>query len=212
MVAMDSEGSGRTRRDRLIVIGLLAVALVWRLGHFVEMEANEWGFPTDQLAIWEFHVDWVTPSNSTFGSNASYAPNLTLATAAYDPNMCGYAQDCIPQPGTSMGVDAIWVSNHGGRQLDGSISSIAALPAISDAVGGKADLIIDSGIRRGSDIFKARARGAAAAAVGRAALFGAAAGGPGVGRALDILIEELALTMKLSGTPAFRAIGPDLLT
>lgn len=100
-----------------------------------------------------------------------------------------------------LGADGLWVSNHGGRQLDGAISSIDALPGVADATGGTVPLIIDSGVRRGADILKARARGAAAVAIGRAAVFGAAvAGEGGVRRALEILTEELKLAMKLSGT------------
>src|SRR5690606_20902519 len=75
----------------------------------------------------------------------------------------------------AMGVDALWVSNHGGRQLDGAIASADALPRIADAVGGKAEILVDSGVRRGIDALKARALGAGAVAIGRAALFGAAA-------------------------------------
>jgi L-lactate dehydrogenase (cytochrome)/(S)-mandelate dehydrogenase len=101
----------------------------------------------------------------------------------------------------SMGVDGVWISNHGGRQLDGALASMDALPAIAQAVGQQMTLIIDSGVRRGVDILKARAQGADAVAVGRAALWGAcAAGHQGALKALNILIEELRLSMKLAGT------------
>jgi L-lactate dehydrogenase (cytochrome)/(S)-mandelate dehydrogenase len=100
------------------------------------------------------------------------------------------------------GVDGLWVSNHGGRQLDGAIASIDALAPIAGATGSRVPLILDSGVRRGVDILKARALGASAVAVGRAALFGAAvAGEDGVRRALEILTSELSLALKLSGTP-----------
>ncbi|TXL68525.1 alpha-hydroxy acid oxidase [Zeimonas arvi] len=112
----------------------------------------------------------------------------------------------------SMGVDALWVSNHGGRQLDGAIASADALPRIADAVGGKAEILVDSGVRRGIDALKARALGAGAVAIGRAALFGAAAGGEaGARRAIEILTGELALAMKLSGTPDIDSVGRALL-
>ena len=99
-----------------------------------------------------------------------------------------------------MGVDGIWVSNHGGRQLDGAIASVQGLPAVHAAVQGRAALLIDSGVRRGVDALKAVASGAQAVAIGRAALFGAGAGGEaGVRRALEILVDELARAMQLSG-------------
>jgi len=105
-----------------------------------------------------------------------------------------------------LGVDGIWISNHGGRQLDGAVATLDALPAVVGAVRGRVPLILDSGVRRGVDILKARALGAQAVAVGRAALWGACAGGEsGARRALVILLEELALAMKLAGTPSLSA-------
>ena len=113
----------------------------------------------------------------------------------------------------AMGVDGIWVSNHGGRQLDGAIASADALPAVAEAVAGRVPLIIDSGVRRGIDALKARALGAQAVAVGRAALFGACAGGEaGVRRALEILTGELSLALKLSGVASVDAIDASILT
>ncbi len=111
-----------------------------------------------------------------------------------------------------LGVDGIWVSNHGGRQLDGAIASADALPAIAEAVAGRVPLLIDSGVRRGVDALKALALGAQAVAIGRAALFGAAvAGESGVRRALQILTDELALSMKLAGVPAVQGVDASIL-
>ena len=99
-----------------------------------------------------------------------------------------------------LGFDGIVVSNHGGRQLDGALSSIDALPAIVDAANGEIDILLDSGIRRGSDIVKATALGAQGVMLGRATLFGVAAGGEiGATRILDILQEELARSLNLMG-------------
>jgi (S)-mandelate dehydrogenase len=99
-----------------------------------------------------------------------------------------------------LGFDGVVVSNHGGRQLDGALSSIDALPAIVDAVGGEIDILLDSGIRRGSDIVKATALGAQGVMLGRATLFGVAAGGQiGATRVLDLLQEELARSLNLMG-------------
>lgn len=102
-----------------------------------------------------------------------------------------------------VGVDGVQVSNHGGRQLDGAISAISALPAIAAAVAGRAEVLVDSGFRHGSDIAKAVAMGASAVAVGRATLFGVAAGGsPGAHRALEILKTEYDRCLALLGCPS----------
>lgn len=98
------------------------------------------------------------------------------------------------------GAGAIVVSNHGGRQLDGVAATIRVLPEVVAAVGGRTEILLDSGIRRGSDIVKALCLGARAVLVGRAYAYGlAAAGGPGVARALDILTADVVRTMKLLG-------------
>ena len=100
------------------------------------------------------------------------------------------------------GVDAIAVSNHGGRQLDSATSAIRALPEIISAVAGRTEVFVDGGIRRGSDIAKARALGANAVMVGRAGLYGVGAGGrAGADRALAILAEEFDRCLALVGCP-----------
>jgi (S)-mandelate dehydrogenase len=112
----------------------------------------------------------------------------------------------------ALGCDGVIVSNHGGRQLDGAVASLDALPAVVRAVGGRASVLMDGGVRRGADVFKALALGAEAVLVGRATLFGvAAAGEPGARRALDILADELVRTMQLGGTRRLGEIGPELL-
>ncbi len=99
-----------------------------------------------------------------------------------------------------LGADAIVVSNHGGRQLDGASSSIAALPAVADAVGGETEVLFDGGIRTGSDLMRALALGARACLVGRAYVWGLGAmGQAGVTKAIDILNNELSVTMALCG-------------
>jgi L-lactate dehydrogenase (cytochrome) len=111
-----------------------------------------------------------------------------------------------------LGADAIVVSNHGGRQLDGAPSSIAALPAIADAVGNDSEILFDGGIRTGSDMVRALALGARACLVGRAYVYGLGAGGKnGVVQAIDILKKELSVTMALTGVNRIAEIGPQVI-
>lgn len=111
-----------------------------------------------------------------------------------------------------LGADGIVVSNHGGRALDHAIAAIDALPAIVEAVGGKLTVFFDSGVRRGSDIVKARALGADVVMVGRAVLYGlSAAGEPGVARALELLKQETVRTMAMLGARDWSEVGPHVL-
>jgi glycolate oxidase len=108
------------------------------------------------------------------------------------------------------GVDIIWVSNHGGRQLDQTQATIDALPAIVDAVAGRATIVIDGGFRRGTDVIKAVALGANVVAMGRSILWGLAAdGADGVACALEILRNELHISMGLCGQTSIRHLRPD---
>ncbi|MGN6526243.1 MAG: alpha-hydroxy acid oxidase [Burkholderiaceae bacterium] len=110
------------------------------------------------------------------------------------------------------GADALIVSNHGGRQLDGAVSSIAALPAIVDAVGDRLEVWMDGGIRSGQDVLKAWALGARGAMIGRAFLYGLGAmGEAGVTRCLEILHRELDLTMAFCGHRDIQGVGRDVL-
>ena len=105
------------------------------------------------------------------------------------------------------GADAIVVSNHGGRQLDGVAASIRALPECVAAANGRVEVLMDGGIRRGSDIVKALCLGARAVLVGRAYAWGlGAAGAPGVARAIDILRTDLVRTMRLLGCASIDAL------
>ena len=112
----------------------------------------------------------------------------------------------------NVGADAIVVSNHGGRQLDGAASSIAALPAIVDAVGEKTEVWMDGGIRTGQDVLRAVALGARGTLIGRAFLYGLGAGGrAGVTRVLEILHKELDLTMALCGRSNLSEVDDSIL-
>jgi L-lactate dehydrogenase (cytochrome) len=110
------------------------------------------------------------------------------------------------------GADAMIVSNHGGRQLDGAQSSIQALPAIVDAVGKQIEVHMDGGIRSGQDVLKARALGAQGTYIGRAFLYGLGAmGQPGVEKALQIIHNELDLTMAFCGRTQMDTVDKSIL-
>jgi L-lactate dehydrogenase (cytochrome)/(S)-mandelate dehydrogenase len=110
------------------------------------------------------------------------------------------------------GVDALIVSNHGGRQLDGAASGLDALPAILDAVGGRIPVLVDGGIRRGADVVKALALGAKACLIGRPQLWGVAvAGEAGVTRVLEIFAQEIDRAMGLCGVTRIDQIDRSLL-
>jgi len=110
------------------------------------------------------------------------------------------------------GVSAVIVSNHGGRQLDTSPATIDALPYVADAVAGRAEVYVDGGIRRGTDVVKAIARGARAVCVGRPVIWGLAVDGErGVTRTLEILRAELDTALALCGCPTVDDVTPDLL-
>ncbi|KAF1038936.1 MAG: L-lactate dehydrogenase [Herbaspirillum frisingense] len=110
------------------------------------------------------------------------------------------------------GADAIVVSNHGGRQLDGAMSSIEALPAIAEAVGDQIEVWFDGGIRTGQDVLKAVALGAKGTMIGRAFLYSLGAmGGEGVSQMLEILRKELDVSMALTGTKDIKDVGRQIL-
>jgi (S)-mandelate dehydrogenase len=111
-----------------------------------------------------------------------------------------------------IGADAVAISNHGGRQLDWAVSPLDVLPAAREAVGSRLTILVDGGIRRGTDVIKALALGADAVFAGRAVLYGvAAAGQPGAKRALEILRDELERDLGLVGAASVRDLGPKLL-
>jgi L-lactate dehydrogenase (cytochrome) len=112
----------------------------------------------------------------------------------------------------SAGADAVVVSNHGGRQLDGAPSSISVLPEIVAAIDGRCEVLFDGGIRSGQDLAKALALGARGGMIGKSFLFALAAGGQaGVRRALEIIRDELRVTLALTGTRDVAACGPHML-
>jgi L-lactate dehydrogenase (cytochrome) len=149
--------------------------------------------------------------------NAQMDPTLTWDTLAWlreewpRPLLVkGILHPADARQAVAAGIDGIVVSNHGGRQLDGAISSIAALPAIANAVGGDAEVFLDGGVRRGTDLAKAVALGARACLGGRPVLYGLAAGGDaGARRAVDMLRDELSTSMALLGCSELSELTPD---
>ena len=112
----------------------------------------------------------------------------------------------------SAGMDGIVVSNHGGRQVDGAVGALDALPAVADAVGSRLTVLFDSGVRGGADMLKALALGAQAVLIGRPYAYGLALGGEaGVRHVLRALRQEFELTMRLSGLASLSELGPDCL-
>lgn len=112
----------------------------------------------------------------------------------------------------AFGADGIVVSNHGGRQLDGVLSTARALPAVAEAVNGRLRVLVDSGIRSGLDVVRAVALGADAAMIGRPFVYALAAGGEaGVARLLDLMEMEMRVAMTLTGAKSISEIGPDLI-
>jgi len=113
----------------------------------------------------------------------------------------------VARQAVDAGADAIVVSNHGGRQLDGVAASLRVLPEVAAAVGDRVDVLMDGGVRRGGDIVKALSLGARAVLIGRAYAWAlGAAGGPGVARAIEILTTDLTRTMRLLGCASVNAL------
>jgi 4-hydroxymandelate oxidase len=111
------------------------------------------------------------------------------------------------------GVAGIVVSNHGGRQLDGACATLDALPEVVDAAEGRVEVLMDGGIRRGTDVLKALALGARAVLAGRAVLWGLAADGErGAARVLELLAQEIELALVLSGCDSPGAVTREFVT
>lgn len=131
-------------------------------------------------------------------------PGKLIVKGLLDPRDAVMAADA--------GADAVLVSNHGGRQLDGTVSSAAALPAVVEAVGDRVEVYVDSGIRSGQDVLRMLALGAKGCFIGRAYLYGLGADGEaGVTTALDLIQKELSTAMALTGVTDVTKLPPDLL-
>ena len=108
------------------------------------------------------------------------------------------------------GIDGVYVSNHGGRALDGVSASITVLPRVAEAVKGRVPIVFDSGVRRGTDVFRALALGADVVAAGRPILYGLALGGNlGAQSVIEYLRNDLYIVMQLAGCPNIKSITRD---
>ena len=158
-------------------------------GGFGAMTLAEWTHSQFDVTVSWKDVDWIR----------SIWPGKLVLKGILDPED---AREAL-----KTGADGIVVSNHGGRQLDGAPSTISALPKVADAVGGQKEILLDSGVRTGQDIFRALALGANACMIGRPFLYGlGAAGEAGVARAISILRGELDTTMILAGVDDVKKI------
>jgi L-lactate dehydrogenase (cytochrome) len=166
------------------------------------------------------HVKGVSDMNSLSAwTNEQFDPTLSWADIAWVKQQWGgklilkgimVAEDA--QLAVDVGADAIVVSNHGGRQLDGAPSSIEALPPIVDAVGDKLEVWMDGGIRSGQDVLKAWALGARGTMIGRAMAYGLGAmGEAGVTKALQLIHKELDVTMAFCGHTDIRNVDKRIL-
>ncbi|MFD8088515.1 alpha-hydroxy acid oxidase, partial [Kitasatospora sp. NPDC059722] len=149
-----------------------------------------------------------------------YHPSLTWAALGWGPErtrlprvLKGVLTAEDARLAVEHGADAVVVSNHGGRQLDGAVPALAALPEVADAVPGALPVLLDGGVRTGADIALALALGAAVVLIGRPAFWGLATGGEaGVRRVLDLLHDELEHTLALLGRPRLADLDRSAVT
>jgi len=169
--------------------------LTVRLGKGTGLKTlSEWiGSQFDPAVTWK-EVDWIR----------SHWPGKLIIKGILDP------EDA--QVAAGLGIDAMVVSNHGGRQLDGAPSSISVLPEIAEATAGRCEVWFDGGIQSGQDMLRAIALGASACLIGKAYLYAMGAmGGPGVTLALNILRKELEVTLALTGCTDVRTVDASIL-
>jgi len=223
MLTVDSITGGNRERDlrtgfsipfRLTLAGMLQFAIKprWALNYFTHER-----FRLPQL---DEHVDMGGGTTSIGGYFTNMLdPSMTWADVAemvkqWNGKFClkGIMSVDDAKKAVDIGCAGIVVSNHGGRQLDGAMSSIEALPAIAEAVGDQIEVWFDGGIRSGQDVLKAVALGARGTMIGRAFLYSLGAmGGDGVSQMLEIMRKELDVSMALTGTKDIKDVGPQIL-
>jgi isopentenyl diphosphate isomerase/L-lactate dehydrogenase-like FMN-dependent dehydrogenase len=201
VLTVDTPRLGRRERDVKNAFTLPAGVTIRNLEPYGAVDALRWGTSSsfqqyvhdllDGSLTWE-SVDWLR--------SIARVPILIKGVIAGDDGRLAVEH----------GVAGVVVSNHGGRQLDGTLATIDALPDVVEAVEGRVPVLIDGGIRRGTDVFKAVALGASAVLIGRPYLWGlAVAGEDGVVSVLEMLRREVELTMALAGCPSVAAITRD---
>jgi len=220
-------GLTRALIDRAVAAGYRAIVLTVdtpRLGRRERDVRNGFTLPRG-LALANFTGDAARTPATTGGSGlAAYAASHLDDALTWDDLAWVRAQSSLPlaikgvvraddaRRAVELGAAAVIVSNHGGRQLDGTIATIDALPAVADAVGGRAEVYVDGGVRRGTDVLKALALGARAVLLGRPVLWALAAGGAeGVTQALALLRAELDHALALAGVPSVRDVPRDVV-
>jgi 4-hydroxymandelate oxidase len=199
VVTVDAAPLGRRERDHRVGLtlppGVRYENLVVRPGHDSVVEGP-------QLYAKELLKEALTPDDLTWLIRESRMPVVVKGVLRGDD----------ADAAVEAGAAAIWVSNHGGRQVDRAVASIDALPDVVAAVRGRVPVVFDSGIRRGMDALTALALGADAVFVGRPLLWGLAWDGErGAGAVLDMLRSELDLAMAIAGTPRASAIDPSIV-
>ncbi len=218
VVTVDVPCAGNRDRDRkngfTVPPRITARALADGIVHprwsydFVRNPRISWGnLPGDSAAS---AASLSTRTNQQFDPAATW-PDLTWFRENWPGRLVikGVLDPADARRAVELGAEAVVVSNHGGRQLDGARATISALPAVSEAVGDAAEVYLDGGIRRGADIAKAVALGARACLAGRALAYGlGAAGQPGVSRAVEILGSELRTVLALTGCPQVSDLSP----
>jgi isopentenyl diphosphate isomerase/L-lactate dehydrogenase-like FMN-dependent dehydrogenase len=162
---------------------------------------------------------WTPPTRARARTGPNYLSLLTWETMARIKEMVkvplmikGIATAEDAKLAVEHGVDVIWVSNHGGRQLDHGLGSMDVLPEVVEAVDGKAQVVLDGGIQRGTDVLKALALGAHAVAIGKLQGWGLGAGGPdGLVRVLELLEHEMTVAMGLLGVTCIDQLSPEYI-
>jgi (S)-mandelate dehydrogenase len=183
-----------------------------------------WDVMVPHAPLFENIVEYLSPEGRTARNGVLSIPKLFAADISWDD--VAWLRKAWPRKlivkgvlnaedakrAAGLGCDGIVVTNHGGRQLDGCVSPLEVLPEIAAAVGEQLAVIVDSGFRRGTDVIKAIALGAHAVMIGRATLYGLAAGGEaGVARALAILASEIDRTLGQLGCNSLADVGPHVL-
>jgi lactate 2-monooxygenase len=168
------------------------------------------GGPVDDQSLGPAVLQWA----STFADPTLTWDDLTFLREHWDGPIAlkGIQHPDDARRAVDAGMDGVVVSNHGGRQVDGAIASLDALPAIAEAVGDRVDVLFDSGVRTGADVVKPLALGARAVLLGRPYVYGLGlAGEAGVRHVLRCVLAELELTMALAGVTRPGELGPELL-